>query len=147
MLDSVVLQLTRLLTDGKRVCGHKVLSIETLVEEVLDRKAAKKKTSLDRITKLKQLPVIKKLKTDWRHNRLAHNNYDAALGVTTLSPITTDEVDEAIEQFIGVFQDLGKELGNSYGASVEHLTIPDFAEEIARMGFDQYAKGNPWIRT
>jgi hypothetical protein len=144
--ESVVLQLTRLLTDGKTVCGHRVLTIETLVEEVLDESPAKKNSFLDRIRVIKELPVVEKLKTQWRHNRLAHNNYDAALGVTTLPSITTDEMDDAIEKFIAVFQDLGKELGNSYVTSVEHLTIPDFAEEIARMGFDQYAQSNPWIR-
>jgi hypothetical protein len=146
MRECVVLHFTKLLTDEKTVCGRKVLTIERLVEEVLDGKPSKTKCFLNRIKEVRELPVVQTLKTEWRHNRLAHNNYDAALGVTTMTPVTIDEVDEAIEKLIGVFQDLGKELGTSYGASVGHLTIPDFAEEIARMGLDQYAQSNPTIR-
>ena len=44
MWDNTVIQLTRLLTDGKKVCNHKVLTIDTLLEEILDG-SPKKNTS------------------------------------------------------------------------------------------------------
>lgn len=127
MWESVVLQLTRLLTDGKKVCGKEVLTIDTLAEKILDgveknlddnakKKGflAKKKSFLDRIKEVQELPVVKKMKNEWRHTRVAHCNYAAALGAAKVSSIRIDEVDKAIEMFVAVFQDLGRELGNSY---------------------------------
>lgn len=144
--DSIVIQFARLLTDGKEVAGHKVLTIDTLVDEVLKNNAIQKKTFIKRISEAKQLPVVKRLKKEWRHNRLAHNNYEAALGITTTSPLKISEVEAALGQFIGIFQDLSKQLGNSYDINAESFTIQRFSEEIAGLGFDQYAQSNPWIK-
>jgi hypothetical protein len=146
MRESVVLQFTKLLTDSHK----KVLTIEKLVEKVLEKEAPdatlKRKRFMEKIKEIQELPVVKKLVTEWRHNRLAHNNYKAALGVTKVSLIYIHEVDNAIEKLVAVFQELGRELGHSYDASVEHSTIPDYAEEIARIGYDLYAQSNPWIK-
>lgn len=80
---------------------------------------------------VKELPAVKNLVSEWRNNRLAHNNFDAALGAMKLSPVKIDEVDGAIEKFAAIFHDLARELGNTYEVSLKHFAIPDFAEEIA----------------
>ncbi|MEI8375611.1 MAG: hypothetical protein WCJ35_22550 [Planctomycetota bacterium] len=143
LFESVVLQLTRLLTDGKKVRGRKVLTIDTLVEEILHDHPEKARF-ISRIKEVKDLPIVRNLRDEWRHIRVAHNNYDAALG-STVPTVKIDEMDEAIVKFLAVFQELGKQLIISYDVAVEHLTIPDFAEEIARLGLDQLAQTNPRI--
>jgi hypothetical protein len=146
LFDSAVLQLTRLLTDGTKVGRHKVLTIDTLAEEILDAHSDKgiKTRFLSRIKQVKESRIVQNLKNEWRHNRLAHNNYDAALQ-SSVPSVKFADVDKAIEEFVAIFQDIGKELNNSYDMAVEHLTIPSFAEGVARIGLDQLAQPNAHV--
>ncbi len=135
LFDSVVLQLTRLLTDPLKMGGSENLTIERVAKDILNVQQAEV-SIISRIKRLKSLRIVRDLEKKWRHKRLAHNDYATALR-STVPPVKIDEVDRAIQELAAIFVDLGKELNISYNLSVEDVTIPSFAEDIARLGLER----------